>query len=69
MPEGTRILDISIRYQPGDANCWRCMSSAVDKIQVKVESFQLQDVKDATDWLNQRWSVKDTWLASHQTIL
>ena len=66
MPGDTRILDISIRYNHGDANCWRCMSTAVDKIQVKVESFQLQDVEDATDWLNQRWSVKETWLASQQ---
>jgi hypothetical protein len=35
-------------------------------MQVKVESFQLRDVQDATDWLNQRWSVKDTWLAGQQ---
>ncbi len=63
MPAGTSILDISIRYNSGDANCWRCMSGLVNKIQVKVESFQLEDVNDATAWLNQRWVAKDAWLA------
>lgn len=62
MPAGTSILDISIRYNSGDANCWRCMSGLVNKIQVKVESFQLEDVDDASAWLNHRWSVKDAWL-------
>jgi 1-acyl-sn-glycerol-3-phosphate acyltransferase len=64
MSGGTSIIDVSIRYNRGDANCWRCMSAAVDKVQVKVESFQFQDVQDSSDWLNQRWSVKDIWLAS-----
>ena len=64
MPADTRLLDISIRYDRGDANCWRCMSGAVDKIVVKVESYQIRDIQNVPDWLGQRWSVKDAWLAS-----
>lgn len=64
MPAATGILDISIRYDLGDANCWRCMSGVVDAVQVKVESFQMREVNNVPDWLNQRWSVKDAWLAS-----
>lgn len=63
IPLVSRILDVSIRYDPGDADCWRCMSGLVDNIQVKVESFELRDVADPAAWLNGRWSAKDAWLA------
>jgi 1-acyl-sn-glycerol-3-phosphate acyltransferase len=69
MPEDTNVLDISIRYNRGDMNCWRCMSGAVDEIYVKVESFQMRDVQDVTEWLNKRWAVKDSWLASQKKIV
>jgi 1-acyl-sn-glycerol-3-phosphate acyltransferase len=66
MPEDTSVLDISIRYNRGDMNCWRCMSGAVDRIFVKVESFQMRDIQDATEWLNRRWAVKDSWVANSE---
>jgi 1-acyl-sn-glycerol-3-phosphate acyltransferase len=64
MTEGTRVLDISIRYNRSDVNCWRCMSGAVGEIHVKVESFQMRDGQNVNEWLNERWVVKDLWLAS-----
>jgi len=66
MPDDTCVLDISIRYNHGDMNCWRCLSGAVDEIHVKVESFRMGDVQDVTEWLNERWAVKDSWLGSQQ---
>ena len=66
MPEDTSLLDISVRYNRDDMNCWRCMSGAVDQIYVKVEPFQMRDVQDATEWLNKRWAIKDSWLASQK---
>jgi 1-acyl-sn-glycerol-3-phosphate acyltransferase len=64
MPTETSILDVIIRYEGGDANCWRCMSGAVDRIYVRVDSLQMRDVHNTSEWLNQRWLAKDTWLAN-----
>ncbi len=59
----TRLLDLSIRYEPGDANCWRCMSGAVDIIHVKVRSTDTGKVSDGATWLGECWRDKDKWLS------
>ena len=63
MPAGTQVVDISIGYAPGDADCWRCMSGLVGKIQVRVHGLQMQEIDEPVVWLNERWSTKDLWLA------
>lgn len=63
--EDARILDVTIGYQPADADCWRCMSGAVNSITVKVVSTQVKEIGDAALWLNQSWRSKDNWL-DHQ---
>lgn len=63
MPVNTEVVDISISYRPGETDCWRCMSGSVDKIRVKVEAHQIQDVAEPAVWLNERWLAKDLWLA------
>ena len=62
--KNTRLLDISIRYEPGDANCWRCMSGAVDLIHVKVTSTDTGQISDGAAWLEDCWREKDQWLSS-----
>lgn len=64
MPAGTRLLDVSIAYNKGDADCWRCMSGLVDSVQVKVESFDMQQIDEPAPWLNERWLAKEAWLAN-----
>lgn len=66
MPVDTEVVDISIGYMPGETGCWRCMSGSVDKIRVKVESHQIQDVAEPGVWLDRRWMAKDLWLAREQ---
>ena len=60
--EDTRILDLTIRYEPTDADCWRCMSGVVNNITVKVVSTEVREIGDAALWLNQCWQSKDNWL-------
>jgi 1-acyl-sn-glycerol-3-phosphate acyltransferase len=62
MPDDTTILDVSIRYDQGDADIWRCMSGGVRRIRIRVESWPMQDVENVAEWLHTRWSVKDLWL-------
>ena len=62
MNPDTQLLDMSVRYAPGEANCWRCMSGAVNKITVRVEQFQLGDIESTAQWLPQRWRAKDAWM-------
>jgi 1-acyl-sn-glycerol-3-phosphate acyltransferase len=62
--KNTRLLDISIRYEPGDADCWRCMSGAVDLIHVKVTSTDTRQIADGAVWLEDCWREKDKWLSS-----
>ncbi len=66
LPDDTRVIDISIRYDERDANVWRCMSGAVDNIRVHAESFSMQDIDEVPAWLNKRWSDKALWLATHE---
>ncbi|MBT3428602.1 MAG: hypothetical protein HOL98_17960 [Gammaproteobacteria bacterium] len=60
--EDARILDVTIGYQPTDADCWRCMSGVVNNITVKVVSTEVGEIGDAALWLNQCWRSKDAWL-------
>jgi 1-acyl-sn-glycerol-3-phosphate acyltransferase len=62
--KNTRLLNISIRYEPGDVNCWRCMSGAVDLIHVKVTSTDTRKITDGAEWLENCWREKDKWLSS-----
>lgn len=62
MPSQTPLLDIGVRYQAGDVDCWRCMSGAVKTIAVRVDGFRLDEIESTADWLNQRWLVKDNWM-------
>lgn len=57
-----RILDMAIRYEPAEADCWQCMSGAVNNITIKVTSTKVQEIDDAALWLKQCWRNKDIWL-------
>jgi 1-acyl-sn-glycerol-3-phosphate acyltransferase len=58
----TMIIDVSIRYQSNDRDCWRCMSGQVDDIYVKVSATSSADVSDSIEWLDKCWVTKDAWL-------
>lgn len=58
------MIDVSIGYREQEANCWRCMSGAVSKIEVKISSSSAGEVGDAVEWLDRQWEKKDAWLAS-----
>lgn len=58
----TMIIDVSIRYQPNDRDCWRCMSGLVDEIYIKVSATSSADVSDSIEWLEKCWVSKDAWL-------
>jgi 1-acyl-sn-glycerol-3-phosphate acyltransferase len=57
------LIDISIRYEKGDANCWRCMSGAVDTIHIRVTSTNTNQITDNASWLKECWAEKDKWLS------
>jgi len=59
MNEHARILDVTISYESADADCWRCMSGAVNNITVKVVSTEVGEIGDAALWLKQCWRSKD----------
>ena len=62
LSEDAKLLDFSLRYEPGDANCWRCMSGAVDIIHVRVRPSGIEQIADDPHWLESCWSRKDSWL-------
>jgi len=64
LPESTMVIDISIRYLPGEDNCWRCMSGLVDVVHLKVTGSHAADLGDHLAWLDGCWSKKDQWLNS-----
>jgi hypothetical protein len=53
---------MAIRYEPAEADCWQCMSGAVNNITIKVTSTKVQEIDDAALWLKQCWRNKDIWL-------
>jgi 1-acyl-sn-glycerol-3-phosphate acyltransferase len=59
----TMLIDVSIRYETGDANCWRGMSGAVNSIHIKVTSTSTTQISDGAKWLKECWSEKDKWLS------
>lgn len=60
----TTIIDVSIRYQSNDEDCWRCMSGLVDEIYIKVSATSSAEVNDSIEWLDKCWAKKDVWLNS-----
>lgn len=61
LPDSTTIIDFSIGYEPGDDNCWRCMSGLVNIVRVKVSRAAVGGI-DGLEWLEDTWRRKDVWL-------
>ena len=55
----TPVIDITICYEQGISNFWRCMYGDVRKIYIKIEHFTLGDIEEIPTWLDSRWRVKD----------
>lgn len=62
MPNTAPVLDVTIGYGEGDANCWRCMGGLVEQIRISVREYPIDDVEHPGLWLVSRWSEKDEWL-------
>jgi 1-acyl-sn-glycerol-3-phosphate acyltransferase len=60
----TTVMDISIHYNKGDNDCWRCLGGLVKKAHIRIDQFTMDDVGDTGEWLQNRWLEKDRWLLS-----
>jgi hypothetical protein len=63
-----RVLGISIRYGPGEASCWRCLSGRVDTVNVRVTETSAGDIENSADWLLRSWREKDRWLCASENM-
>ncbi|MDG1305695.1 MAG: 1-acyl-sn-glycerol-3-phosphate acyltransferase [Pseudomonadales bacterium] len=66
LPDSTSIIDFSIGYEPGDDNCWRCMSGLVNIVRVKVSQKAISGI-NGIEWLEDSWQQKDEWLAGTES--
>jgi len=66
LPDSTSIIDFSIGYEPGDDNCWRCMSGLVNIVRVKVSQTTISGM-NGMEWLEDSWQQKDEWLAGTES--
>lgn len=58
----TPVVDVTIDYQGGDTNFWRCLHGANKQIRVVIRTFRAGDISDARSWLESRWQEKDQQL-------
>ena len=62
MPENTMVLDITIDYNRGESNFWKCLHGANKDIDVHIKQYDGSKVEDSRGWLNDRWKEKDSLL-------
>ena len=62
MPADTMVLDMTINYNGGPTNFWRCLHGANKNIDVLIKHYEGSTIKDPKSWLNDRWKEKDTLL-------
>ena len=62
-----RVLDLTLVY-PRTSAFWAFLGGAAGEIEVRAESFALQEVLAAgpRDWLEDRWRAKDAALTGHR---
>lgn len=54
----TPVVDMTIDYR-GDTNFWRCLHGANQDIYITMDTFRLGDIEDISDWLSERWQIKE----------
>ena len=66
VPQDTAIIDVTLVYPDQPSNFWSCLSGNLGSVLVDIKSFRLSEVAagDVTEWLNDRWLVKDQLLTS-----
>lgn len=60
------VLDVTLVYPREDINFWACLGGALPSVKVYLEHFERGAIKDAEQWLNDRWQVKDRLIAQER---
>jgi len=58
-PPDTPVVDITINYNGGETNFWKCLHGANRNIVIHIEEHKASDIDDARSWLHDRWEQKD----------
>ncbi|MFT7219682.1 MAG: 1-acyl-sn-glycerol-3-phosphate acyltransferase [Candidatus Azotimanducaceae bacterium] len=59
----TPIVDLTINYNGGATNFWRCLHGSSPTIDVHLTSYPAGEIGDVRLWLEARWSDKDELLS------
>ena len=62
VPAGTPVLDVTIRYDGGESDFWRCMHKATKVVTVKLETRDASELENTRAWLAESWSRKDRFI-------
>jgi 1-acyl-sn-glycerol-3-phosphate acyltransferase len=65
--ENAAILDMTLVYPQKEITFWTCLAGTLPYAKVYLEYFEPDDIKDAAEWLNQRWSVKESLISRELT--
>ncbi len=59
LPADTPVLDITINYNGGEKNFWKCLHGANRNIDIHIEEHNASEIVDVRSWLADRWETKD----------
>ena len=59
MPPDAPAVDITINYNGGETNFWKCLHGANRNISIHIEQHNASEIIDARQWLHDRWKQKD----------
>ncbi|WP_299980408.1 1-acyl-sn-glycerol-3-phosphate acyltransferase [uncultured Pseudoteredinibacter sp.] len=61
---GTPLIDITIDYRSKNASLWSCLYGVPNNIIIHIHHFDLDEIDNMQNWLNQRWYEKDKLLGN-----
>ena len=59
MPPDAPVVDITINYNGGETNFWKCLHGANRNIAIYIEPHNAADIVDPREWLHECWKQKD----------
>jgi 1-acyl-sn-glycerol-3-phosphate acyltransferase len=59
MPIDAPVVDITINYNGGETNFWKCLHGANRNIAIYIEPHNAADIVDPREWLHECWKQKD----------
>ena len=59
MPTDAPVVDITINYNGGETNFWKCLHGANRDIAIYIEPHNAADIVDPRQWLHECWKQKD----------